>query len=140
MRDEERAIAVLMELKQQGVRLSMDDFGTGYSSLSYLRMLPIDTVKIDRSFIRRVATDAYDNALVTAIISMAKVLGLSVTAEGIEDEDQRDCLIELGCDELQGFLFSTPVPASQVPMVVAEVTKAAKQSAKRRTGRRTARG
>jgi diguanylate cyclase (GGDEF)-like protein len=126
MRDEERAIGVLTELKQQGVQLSMDDFGTGFSSLSYLRVLPIDTVKIDRSFVRRVATDSDDNALVSAIISMAKVLRLSVTAEGVEDTEQRDCLVELGCDELQGFLFSAPVPAADVPATLAEIAKTAK--------------
>jgi diguanylate cyclase (GGDEF)-like protein len=131
MRDEVRAIEVLTELKQQGVQLSLDDFGTGFSSLSHLRILPIDTVKIDRSFVRRVATEADDNALVSAIVSMAKVLRLSVTAEGVEDEEQRECLTELGCDELQGFLFSSPLPAPQVPAVVAQIAAAAKRAAER---------
>ncbi len=114
----------------------MDDFGTGYSSLSYLRVLPIDTVKIDRSFVRRVATHASDNALVSAIVSMAKVLRLNVTVEGIEDEEQRDCLIELGCDELQGFLFSSPVPAAHVPATVAAIARAAKPAWAQRSWRR----
>lgn len=99
-------------------------------------MLPIDTVKIDRSFVRRVATHASDNALVNAIVSMAKVLGLSVTVEGIEEEDQRDCLIELGCDELQGFLFSSPVPASEVSATVAAIAKAGKPALPPRSWRR----
>ena len=132
MRNEERAIEVLTELKQLGVQLSMDDFGTGYSSLSYLRILPIDTVKIDRSFVRRVATDSDDNGLVSAIVSIAKLRRLSVTAEGVEDEDQRDCLIELGCDELQGFYFSAAVPASQVRSAVIGIEKSTKPAAARR--------
>jgi EAL domain-containing protein (putative c-di-GMP-specific phosphodiesterase class I) len=112
MDDEEAAVQLLRELKELGISLSLDDFGTGYSSLSYLRLLPIDTLKIDRSFVRRIANDEDDAALVGAIISMAKALRLRVVVEGVETEQQRDCLYELGCDEIQGFLFSVPLAAN----------------------------
>jgi len=112
MDDEEVAVQLLRELKELGISLSLDDFGTGYSSLSYLRLLPIDTLKIDRSFVRRIANDEDDAALVGAIISMAKALRLRVVVEGVETEQQRDCLYELGCDEIQGFLFSVPLAAN----------------------------
>jgi predicted signal transduction protein with EAL and GGDEF domain len=137
MQDEESNIALLQRLKAMGIRLSLDDFGTGYSSLSYLRRLPIDTLKIDRSFVQRIATDPDDAAFAGAIIGMAKVLRLRVVVEGVETEQQRDLLDELGCDEIQGFLFSTPVPADEVTAVLAEIHGAAGLKPKRRVRKRT---
>jgi len=136
MQDEESNIALLQRLKGMGIRLSLDDFGTGYSSLSYLRRLPIDTLKIDRSFVQRIASDPEDAAFAGAIIGMAKVLRLRVVVEGVETEEQRDLLEELGCDEIQGFLFSTPVPADEVTAVLAEIHGAARPKPKRRVRRR----
>ncbi len=114
LKDEEATIALLERLRDLGVGLSLDDFGTGYSSLSYLRRLPIDTLKIDRSFIQGAAANPEDAALLGSIIAMAKVLGLRVVVEGVETPEQRRFLQELGCDEIQGFLFSEPVRAEDV--------------------------
>ncbi|HJV45957.1 MAG TPA: EAL domain-containing protein [Bacillota bacterium] len=104
----------LQRLKQMGIKLSLDDFGTGYSSLSYLKKFPVDTIKIDSSFIRDLNQDKYDLALVTAIISMADALGLNVIAEGIETEQQLSILIQKGCKEGQGFLFSRPLQVEHI--------------------------
>jgi EAL domain-containing protein (putative c-di-GMP-specific phosphodiesterase class I) len=112
LKDEDAAIALFEKLRDMGVGLSLDDFGTGYSSLSYLRRLPIDTLKIDRSFIHGAHSNPEDAALVGSIIAMAKVLDLRVVAEGVETRRQRRLLEELGCDEIQGFLFSSPLDAS----------------------------
>ena len=109
----EENIAVLRKLGQDGVRIAVDDFGKGYSSLSYLRQLPIDRLKIDRSFVRNVERDAEDAAIVQAIVAMAHSLGLQVTGEGVETRAQLDALARLGCDEYQGYLFSRPLPAME---------------------------
>jgi diguanylate cyclase (GGDEF)-like protein/PAS domain S-box-containing protein len=106
--------SVLQELKGMGLKLSIDDFGTGYSSLSYLKQFPFDKLKIDRSFISEVAVDADDAAIVTAIIRMAKSLGLKVIAEGVENEAQMSFLRALRCDEIQGYYFSKPLTADEV--------------------------
>lgn len=103
----------ISKLREVGVRIYMDDFGTGYSSLSYLKRFSLDTVKIDGSFIRDMRTDNSDHALVNAIITMARSLGLGVVAEGIEDEQQLQLLREAGCGYGQGYYFSRPVPMSQ---------------------------
>lgn len=110
MQNAERGRALLNTLKGMGIRIAIDDFGTGYSSLATLKQFPIDTLKIDRSFIRDLETDAEDRGLTEAIISMAKTLHLHVVAEGVETVCQSDFLRTRGCDELQGFLFSKPLP------------------------------
>jgi EAL domain-containing protein (putative c-di-GMP-specific phosphodiesterase class I) len=106
------ARAVLSDLQSLHVGLKLDDFGTGYSSLSYLRTLNFDSLKIDRSFISRLASDAETHAIVETIVNLGHTLHMSVVAEGIEDEHQLTELIRLGCDTGQGFYFSAPVDAS----------------------------
>lgn len=105
------AVSLLQELNGIGVRLSIDDFGTGYSSLSYLKQLPIHTLKVDRCFIRDLSTDRSSAAIVRSIIDLAHHLDLSVVAEGVEDAQQLDQLRTVGCDEVQGFFYSRPLPA-----------------------------
>jgi len=116
--DKSHAIEILRDLKRIGIKLALDDFGTGFSSLSYLRCLPVDVMKIDRSFILDIVENEQDRSLVRSIISMAKVLGLAVVVEGVESPTQRDLLSEMGCDLIQGFLYSEGVPAEQVPEVL----------------------
>jgi diguanylate cyclase (GGDEF)-like protein len=106
--------SVLQDLEEMGVKLAIDDFGTGYSSLSYLKKLRVNKLKIDRSFIRDIATDSDDAAITTAIINMAKSLKLKVIAEGVEDEAQMSFLREHQCDEFQGFYFSKPLQAGEI--------------------------
>jgi diguanylate cyclase (GGDEF)-like protein/PAS domain S-box-containing protein len=109
MHDPERAVKLLSRLKDMGIYLSIDDFGTGYSSLGYLKRFPLDSVKIDRSFIRDIPGDADDAAITRAIIAMAHSLRLKVIAEGVETEEQLRFLRDLGCDEMQGYYFSKPL-------------------------------
>jgi len=111
MENSESAIRVLTDLRRMGVRVSIDDFGTGYSSLSYLKHLPIDTVKLDRSFVNGATTDPKDAALVMAIVTLAHNLNLQVIAEGIETVEQHDFLRSLKCEEGQGYLLGRPAPA-----------------------------
>ncbi len=106
MENAERVISMLRELKKLGVHLSIDDFGTGYSSLSQLRDLPARQLKIDRSFIRELETQDDACAVVEAVIKLAHALRLTVVAEGVETRGQRDILLRLGCDELQGFFYA----------------------------------
>jgi diguanylate cyclase (GGDEF)-like protein len=113
MSDPERAIRLLRELKALGMKLSIDDFGTGYSSISYLQKLPLDELKIERSFLSGIRTAGDQAALVDLIIGMAHSLGLSVVAEGVETEVQFAYLRQRGCDEAQGYLFGKPLPAAE---------------------------
>ncbi|HEY0636645.1 MAG TPA: EAL domain-containing protein [Pseudonocardiaceae bacterium] len=109
MQDPARALPVLRELHELGVGLSVDDFGTGYSSLAYLRRLPVDEVKIDKSFVLGMGSDLSDLAVVRAIVDLGHSLSLSVVAEGVEEDAVRDQLAEMGCDVAQGYLFSRPL-------------------------------
>jgi EAL domain-containing protein (putative c-di-GMP-specific phosphodiesterase class I) len=104
-----RALTVLRQLNEQGVRLALDDFGTGYSSLSYLRELPVQAVKIDKSFVARMLTQESDATIVRSIIDLARNLGLEVVAEGVEDRAAYDRLAELGCDLVQGYYLAPPM-------------------------------
>jgi diguanylate cyclase (GGDEF)-like protein len=108
--DVEKSFALLTQLRALGVKISLDDFGTGYSSLSYLKRFPVDTLKIDQSFVRDIATDQDSGAIVKAIISLGRNLNLTVLAEGIETDDQFRFLLANGCDEGQGYLMSKPIP------------------------------
>ncbi len=114
MEDPERALAVLTRLATAGVRLSIDDFGTGYSSLAYLKNLPVHELKIDRSFVAGMVRNERDRVIVDSTVALGHRLGLDVVAEGVEDEDTRTALEELGCQLAQGFLFSRPVPAEDL--------------------------
>jgi len=109
MRDSDLTRTTLMELKAMGVRISLDDFGTGYSSLSYLRRMPLDKIKVDRSFVAALGHDPAAHALVRSIIGLANVLGLETNAEGVETKAQAQLLREEGCQEVQGFYFGYPV-------------------------------
>jgi EAL domain-containing protein (putative c-di-GMP-specific phosphodiesterase class I) len=111
VQDANEALARLSQLSQRGIRLAIDDFGTGYSSLSYLKRFPIDRLKIDRSFVKGVPTDESDSAIVRAVVQLAQALGMKVIAEGVETEPQRAFLLELGCDEFQGFLYAPALDA-----------------------------
>ena len=111
--DLEETIGIMNELRSRGVRFSLDDFGTGYSSLAYLKRLPLDQVKIDGAFVRDVLADAASRAIAQAIIWLSRALNLSLLAEGVETEEQRACLEELGCHCYQGHLFSPAVPAEE---------------------------
>jgi diguanylate cyclase (GGDEF)-like protein/PAS domain S-box-containing protein len=120
--DPEASIRNAMALHELGVRLSLDDFGTGYSSLSYLKRLPVSCLKIDKSFVREMTFDNSSAGIVTAIVAMGHTLGLTVVAEGVEQDSQFDALRERGCDEFQGFLYSAALPASEFAALVAEQT------------------
>jgi EAL domain-containing protein (putative c-di-GMP-specific phosphodiesterase class I) len=115
-------VAQLDELKAMGIMIAIDDFGTGYSSLSYLQRLPIDILKIDRSFVWNITSKEGDLAIVKAIIAMACSLGLKVVAEGVEQRSQLDFLRAHGCQEMQGYLASRPLPADQIVKIFERLT------------------
>ncbi|CAG0981492.1 partial putative signaling protein, partial [Rhodocyclaceae bacterium] len=107
-------MGILWQLRSMGVRISIDDFGTGYSSLSYLKRLPVDSLKIDRSFVEGIDTDANDQAISNAIIALANSLNLRVVAEGVENEQQLWFLRDHACCDAQGYFFSQPVDAQKL--------------------------
>lgn len=120
MHEPAQAVATLEHFRGYGLRLSVDDFGTGYSSLSYLRRFPLDALKVDRAFVRDLATDPDDMAIALAIISLAHSLKLKVVAEGVETTEQLDLLADAGCDEIQGFYFCKPVPPQDIARMLRE--------------------
>ena len=121
MEDEPSLISTLQELAALGVQLAIDDFGTGYSSLSYLRRFPVDTLKLDRSFIEEVVTDAGTRAIVQSVTALAHALTMTVTAEGIETAAQLTVVRELGCDRGQGYYFARPLPPEAMTEAMTEV-------------------
>jgi diguanylate cyclase (GGDEF)-like protein len=125
MEDGEKSVQILRRLSEHGVRIAVDDFGTGYSSLSYLRRLPLDKLKIDRAFIREIATSREDAEIVRAIITLAHSLRLKVVAEGVETDDQLRFLRSLGCDLYQGYLCSPPVEPDEFAALVREQSETA---------------
>ncbi len=118
--DIERTIGRLHELAQKGIRITIDDFGTGYASLSYLKKLPIQRLKIDQTFVKDIAVDPDDRAIVGAVTSMAHQMKLSVVAEGVETAEQLSCLTEIRCDEAQGYFFNRPLPPEEFIKLMAE--------------------
>ena len=132
-RDMDSAIELLERLKDLGVGLSLDDFGTGYSSLSFLRHLPIDTLKVDRSFVTGADSCADDAAMLGSIIAMAKTLGLRVVAEGVETRKHRNLLTKLGCNEIQGFLISRPVDAEETTLLLRKKRNPSRRKASAKT-------
>jgi len=118
LQDSEATLATLYRLRALGVRIAMDDFGTGYSSLSYLQSFPFDRIKIDRSFVKDIADGAGSLNIVRAVAAMASGLGMATTAEGVETEEQLDTIRAEGCTEMQGFLFSRPLPAEDVEQLL----------------------
>jgi diguanylate cyclase (GGDEF)-like protein/PAS domain S-box-containing protein len=114
MHETDHNLRTLHALRELGVRIALDDFGTGYSSLSYLRAFPFDKIKIDQRFVRDIDTSTENQAIVRAIISLARDLGMRITAEGVEDEQQATVLAGLGCSEVQGFLYSRPIPSTEI--------------------------
>ncbi|NOQ78627.1 MAG: EAL domain-containing protein [Gammaproteobacteria bacterium] len=117
--DIRKLIIIMNQLKQLGLRFSMDDFGTGYSSLSYITQLPIDELKIDRSFVSNLNDNEQNMAMVSTILNMAKTFGLSVVAEGVKTSEQVDFLVQNHCDILQGFYFSKPVSKEEFEILYA---------------------
>src|ERR1041384_1469876 len=128
MKDPEAAIEKLHELKLMGIKVAIDDFGTGYSSLNYLKRFPIDTLKIDKTFVSDVCKDAHDTAIVRAIITLGHALDLTVIAEGVETQEQLQYLSSLGCDVVQGFLFSKSLEARVFEELLIEQRRAAASS------------
>ena len=134
MQDLDRAVETLRALRAVGVHLAIDGFGAGFSSLAHLRRLPVDALKIDLSFVRGATTDRDDASVVTAVIAVAHSLGLRVVAQGVETEAQVTLLRSLGCDEVQGYLWSPPVPAEQCERLLAEGVLAANFPLRARRG------
>ena len=122
LKENAKTLSALHTMRNLGIRIAMDDFGTGYSSLSYLRSFPFDTIKIDRSFVREISTRPECIAIVQAITGLADSLGMNTVAEGVETEAQFKLLASAGCTEMQGYLFSKPMPVSQLPKLIARLS------------------
>ena len=121
MANPEDSIKKLKGLSSLGINIAIDDFGTGYSSLAYLKKLPLDKLKIDKSFVQDVSTNEDDSAITKAIIALAKSLKLSIIAEGVEEECQKEFLQSNGCNDFQGYLFAKPLPADRIIRLLQEI-------------------
>jgi EAL domain-containing protein (putative c-di-GMP-specific phosphodiesterase class I) len=126
MGDVQKNIAIMNRIRAMGIELALDDFGTGFSSLSYLRSFPISVLKVDQSFVREIHAEGKDDSrpVVTAIVAMAHALGMKVVAEGVETEPQAAFLRDLGCDHLQGYLYSKPLPLLDFNAYMRKVSQA----------------
>lgn len=120
MKSTDVTVTALDEFHQLGIAISIDDFGTGYSSLNYLKRFPVNKLKIDQSFVRDVVKDPDDAAITNAIVVLGHTLQLKTIAEGVETQEQLDFLRSIGCDEVQGYLFSKPLPAEEATKILAE--------------------
>ncbi|OOZ14240.1 EAL domain-containing protein, partial [Solemya velum gill symbiont] len=118
--DTEDVNAKMMMLKSKGIGFALDDFGTGYSSLTYLKSLPLEKLKIDRSFVLDVMTDPNDASIVKTIVALAQSLDLAVIAEGVETEEQREFLARAGCHDYQGYLYSQPIPPDKFELFLTQ--------------------
>ncbi|MFN2362917.1 MAG: putative bifunctional diguanylate cyclase/phosphodiesterase, partial [Halarsenatibacteraceae bacterium] len=114
MKNLNKNIKILEKLREHGIKVSLDDFGTGYSSLNYLRKMPIDNIKIDRSFINNILTDQKEKRILSSIIELSKTIGLKITVEGIENEEQLQFIKDKNCDRAQGYLLARPAPAAEI--------------------------
>jgi EAL domain-containing protein (putative c-di-GMP-specific phosphodiesterase class I) len=114
LHNKEATLAVLHQLRALGIRIAMDDFGTGYSSLTYLQCFPFDKIKIDRSFVKDITENSGSLNIVRAVAALANGMGMTATAEGVETREQLDQITSEGCAEMQGFLFSQPIPAHEI--------------------------
>jgi EAL domain-containing protein (putative c-di-GMP-specific phosphodiesterase class I) len=121
LQDSEANLTILSQLADLGVKISMDDFGTGYCSLSYLRSFPFHKIKIDKSFIRDLSTKRSSVAIVRAVCELARSFGATTTAEGVETDDQLTQISAEGCTEVQGYIFSRPLPADEIPAMLARM-------------------
>jgi EAL domain-containing protein (putative c-di-GMP-specific phosphodiesterase class I) len=121
LQNDEMILGILHQLRSLGIRISMDDFGTGYSSLGYLRSFPFDKIKIDRSFIS--ATGRETGAIIGTIASLGAALGIETTAEGVETSEQLEVVRRAGCNEVQGYLISRPLPAPELPRFIAQFSR-----------------
>jgi len=118
MANPEEAIKTLKQISDTGIELAVDDFGTGYSSLAYLKRLPINKLKIDQAFVRNLPDDEEDSAIAKAVIALGQSLNLKVIAEGVETKEQRDFLVGNGCENVQGYYYSKPVPADKIENIL----------------------
>jgi len=128
----DKALRLLGEIKRRGITLAIDDFGTGHSSLAYLKRFPVDTLKIDRTFVRDLSVDQNDLAITRAIIAMGHSLGLKVIAEGVETAAQLEIMRRFECDEYQGYLFSKPLPVAEFEVLMGIATAPQPDLASRR--------
>jgi EAL domain-containing protein (putative c-di-GMP-specific phosphodiesterase class I) len=129
LHDSKITLGILRELREFGVRIAMDDFGTGYSSLGYLRSFPFDKIKIDQCFVRDMETSVDCKAIVRAVTGLGQSLGIATTAEGVETWEQLDQIRAEGCDEVQGYFFSRPVPEAEVLKVLEKIAEITTNSA-----------
>ena len=118
MTDPEEAIKILNKISEMGIELAVDDFGTGYSSLSYLKKLPINKLKIDQSFVRDLPDNEEDIAITRAVIALAHSLNLKIIAEGVETKEQKEFLVNNGCQNIQGYLYGKPMPVEEMEVIL----------------------